>query len=367
MKLDIHELAAGRAAECRPATSALERALDEFDGAVLDDPDGAEQRLWRLHYQRGKPILDGPRQEACTFLTAMYLHTADVRFFNELLWFLNGSEGLRAHGKLAAATFQGRLDRHGCHPFPGAERGEMLAWLDTAVEGVAQRRDRPADRTLRVGLLGSPSFFPAIRRELAAAGHPVECYFIPFHPDRKIRLVLTTRPLFNLLRRFKGVEFPFQTLSVDPRQAGAVLGDASLDIGLHKLGFILDEELFSPFSRGLINDHWGLLPFVRGRSSLEYSLLLGVPIAATTHRVTAVVDGGDLVGVYPYPHLRARCASVRQLRNAIRADLDHRAVDSIGLMARGEAPTLPNDVARGRTFTEMHPALVRFVDQTMDR
>ncbi len=360
MKLDIRELAAAGG-----GTAGLEQRLDDYDRAVLEDPDRADQRLWRLHFHRDRALYPARREEICTFLGAFYRHTGDVRFFNELLWFVVGGDGLRAHGTLAATTFLSRLDDRGRHPFPGMESAQMRSWLDTALAQVAERRRHPVDRSLRVGLLGSPSFFPVIRRKLAAAGHPVDCYFMPFHPKFQIRLLLTTPPLFSLLRRYKGVDFPHESLPLDPGQAGAVLRDAGLDIGLHKLGFILDEELFTPFRRGLINDHWGLLPFVRGRSSLEFSLLLGVPLAVSTHLVTSVVDGGDLVGIYSYPDLPGRCRNMRQLRHAIRAGLDHRAVDSIGLMARGEGPTLANERVLGRTFTEMHPALVQYVEKTI--
>ena len=120
------------------------------------------------------------------------------------------------------------------------------------------------------------------------------------------------------------------------------------DIGFHKLSFIIKENIISCFSKGLINDHWGALPFIKGRSSLLYSKLLGISPVITTHLISKCIDSGKIINYYP---LKSKF-----LKLQIILGLSNRIFDSLNLLSQMKFRKIDNKM--GYVFYEMHPWLI---------
>ena len=100
----------------------------------------------------------------------------------------------------------------------------------------------------------------------------------------------------------------------------------------------IKENIIETLRTGLINDHWAILPFIRGRSTIEYSLLLGIPVVASTHIVEEEVDSGDIICLYKYDDFQKTCSTISQIRDHIRSEREYRAIDSIGWTCPHWAP-----------------------------
>ncbi len=192
----------------------------------------------------------------------------------------------------------------------------------------------------------------------------MKCYFIPYHPRRIINVVLRNRIAFFILSFLKKDMFSFIRIDLDYKDSKIeeILQKDQLDIGFHKLGFIIKNNIIAGFRLGLLNDHWALLPFIRGRSTIEYSILFGAPMVTTSHLITEGVDAGDIVAVYSYSDAVDGCSTVGEIRKVIRRDRDARAIDSIRQFSKTKAAIVENDERQGMTFFSIHPLLTNFID-----
>src|SRR6202140_2204107 len=131
----------------------------------------------------------------------------------------------------------------------------------------------------------------------------------------------------------------------------------SPDLAIFTGGNILRQEVLKLFRIGVLNSHLALLPEIRGMSSPEWSLLCGVPLGITIHRMDSGIDTGPIV-------LRRKfvaayeCASLVDLRNRMIAEgieLIGEAVKGLDLGSVTAAPQakLENDSA----FFVMHDRL----------
>jgi methionyl-tRNA formyltransferase len=100
--------------------------------------------------------------------------------------------------------------------------------------------------------------------------------------------------------------------------------------------------------RATVNAHPGLLPRLRGSSSVGWALYKDLPEGATAHFIDPGIDTGDIIvsrelPVYhrdTYESLNARIAT---LSGELMAE-------SLSLLANGETPRLPQDRSVGETF-----------------
>lgn len=67
------------------------------------------------------------------------------------------------------------------------------------------------------------------------------------------------------------------------------------DVGLHNMGVIYRQETILSFKLGILNAHIGHLPGMRGRSVLEWSLVLGVEPCVSTFFIDEGIDTGGLI------------------------------------------------------------------------
>lgn len=320
--------------------------------------------LFRLHLQRKASLQAAVLDNILTFLTIGYLYTRDVRYFNEFLFFQERAPRSTKYYHLMLQLFFDNLNARHQHVFPLCDRKEMEAYLREAQKTIEHTRSKPLSTAFRLALLGHPAFFKKIYAHFLARGFDIRAYFIPVVANGRINL-LQNRWIFWLLCLLRGVDFNFSRLDFSRRdpQISEVLKADKLDVGFQKLGFILRENLFESFKIGVINDHWAVLPYIRGRSGLEFSLLFGFPLVATAHVVKEDINGGDIVGFYRYDQLADQYTTLRQIRRHLRRESPYRAIDSMELLSRAKKPLLPNPVDKGLMFYSIHPALERFIEK----
>jgi len=364
-----HEGDASEAISCDALLANETIDWDHVTRVLSNDFRKFETLLFKLHFRREKELTSSQRHRVLQFLCIAYQISADVRFFNEFLHFYHDDPNDHSLWLLSLSNFLKNLNDDAYHSFPLCNTGEItksVSDLNTHFETI---RKRHCDASLRVGLLGSPTFFKSVRNRLLKAGYPVQCFFLPYHPNKKINFLLKNKFAFRLVCLLKGIDFPFSTIELghkDPRIKDR-LADANLDIGFHKLGFIIKKNIIDALKVGLINDHWAILPFIRGRSTIEYSVLLGVPLVATAHLVEEGVDSGDIISIYPFNDVERTCSTLQQVRNVVRAGRELRAVDSIEMLSRTRSATIKNETEKGLTFYSMHPLLVEYIENKILR
>ncbi|WDN87834.1 hypothetical protein BuS5_00802 [Desulfosarcina sp. BuS5] len=326
-----------------------------------------DKLLFNLHFKRNKNFSELQRERILIFLSIGYLNSKDVRYFNEFLHFYKKTDNNKKYWLLMVKTFFDNLTESNHHPFPLCDNQEIESFMHKIKNNIELSRNKKVDTSLRVGLLGSPTFFKKIRDHLISNGFDVRCYFIPYHTNRKINFLLKNRFLFRLLCLSKRINFRFLQLDFsykDPR-IGEQLKKDKLDIGFHKLGFIIKKNIIEQFKIGIINDHWAILPYIRGRSTIEYSLLFGIPVVATAHIVEEGVDSGDIVSFYRYDNVKNKYSKISQIRNHIRREMEFRAIDAIEILSRNKGPIAQNRPEKGLMFYSMHPLLKKFIENNV--
>jgi methionyl-tRNA formyltransferase len=83
--------------------------------------------------------------------------------------------------------------------------------------------------------------------------------------------------------------------NINSAEAVAALRGWGADVAIYTGGGIVRKALLDALPGGILNAHLGLLPRVRGMSSPEWSLLLGVPLGVTIHLMDTGIDTGPLL------------------------------------------------------------------------
>lgn len=115
----------------------------------------------------------------------------------------------------------------------------------------------------------------------------------------------------------------------------------------HKLNFIIDRKFIDKFPRGIINDHWGTLPFYRGRSTFQYQDIFGHPKYITNHLIEAGIDTGKIIAYH----------KVKTPLHWSKYILLYRRINlSVTRLASGHE-LIGNDISSGATFYRIHSRL----------
>jgi hypothetical protein len=330
---------------------------------LRNDWRGFDGFLRRVHYQREANFSNAERNAVLRFLTMAYRLTGDIRYFNEFLWF----NGKSAH-ELAAVnlvTFKDNLRNGKHHLFP-------LASQEQARDVAEAQRPTPVSsvkvaRTLRVALLGPPHAFIALYPRLEAAGFLPQIYNFPVGERRRLHRWLHSTRLSNLYFRARGCALPYRTVRVDPAspKVRSVLGEEQFDVAIHQLPFIIRSHLIESFSLGILNDHFGLLPYIRGRSSVEYSLLFGFPVSATMHFVDEGVDTGPILSTTTVQIDPDNYRTVTAVKDAVASGYVDRVVNTLTRLRAGATNTILNPQPEGLQFFTMHHELLSYVERTI--
>lgn len=242
---------------------------------IDSDDSWREKILWELHFKRSHNLQARFRRRIIRIMFRTYRATADIRFFNEYLFFSNADTRTQRIESAMLRMFSDNLRVDGIHSWPKHMELTALKFLDS--EGGKLIEPLEFDNSVRVGLLGSPHFFKNLKTKLDRVGLKSIILFIPHHSSRLVRFLYNSKLLFRVFLLFKNIRIPYEDVSSDYK-SGAIssaIRERSLDIAFHKLGFIIKDNIINSFPLGVINDHWGPLPEVRGRSSLEYTVIFG--------------------------------------------------------------------------------------------
>jgi methionyl-tRNA formyltransferase len=276
-----------------------------------------------------------------------------VRYFNEFLWFYRESNIDRPLMEGCLDRFSSNLNEKGNHRLP-----DQLNQYPVDITGCDLSKSySKAHLPLRVCLIGFPVFFGPIIKKLKKEGHHVEQFFLPYHPALRINRLLKFRIPVKVLSLLFGNFYPYRTLNFDYKddRIGQILREGNFDIGFHKLNFIIKNNIFGAFKIGLLNDHWGYLPLLRGKSTIAYSLLLNIPAIPTMHFINKGIDSGPIAGFYPCDYSKAK--SVKEIRQIFRKTMPERAVAAINHSSKGDFTPKENKKEAGITFYEIHPWL----------
>ena len=331
---------------------------------IYSDNSWREKILWELHFERSNKIETKIKRRIVRLLFLAYRSTSDIRFFNEYLFFSDSASTRRRNNSAMFKLFKNNLKEDGTHIWPKKSELAALKFLDSKDK---EFLEVPKSKNIKVGLLGSPHFFNNLKHKLEKFGLKTIILFIPHHSNRLVRFLYKNKFLFRFFLYLKNIKTPYVNVSSDYRsnEISAVIHEKSLDIAFHKLGFIIKRNIIDSFPLGVINDHWGPLPEVRGRSSLEYTLLFGFPIIVTTHLITEKVDDGEIISYFNYEYMKKGLCSVKDLKKKIRKTSDERAIRSIIMAISNEYRGINNDSKDGFMFYAMHPWLVKYVDNVI--
>ena len=119
---------------------------------------------------------------------------------------------------------------------------------------------------------------------------------------------------------------------------------------------ILKPHILTIPRRGTVNAHPGLLPWLRGSASVGWALYKDLPVGSTAHFIDPGIDTGDIIlrrALAVSRHDTYESLSYRVAR--LSAEL---MVETLKLLAAGEAPRTPQDLTLGETLRVIPPDLL---------
>lgn len=116
-----------------------------------------------------------------------------------------------------------------------------------------------------------------------------------------------------------GAEYQFPVKSCSDQNSAASIGQLrewKPDVVVFTGGNILRREILEIPRLGVVNVHLGLLPEIRGMSSVEWAMLTGVPPGVTLHFMDRGIDTGPVLRRYRYAG-GDECTSLNELRQKL--------------------------------------------------
>ena len=266
-----------------------------------------------------------------------YIRTNDIRYFNELLWICDDRKKITNSLKMFNNHYKNGIYEHNYSTIFSNQKYDQLNSSTINLKNNT------------VALVGNPLFFILPYFKLLKHNIKADVIHIKYHPSKFMNKI------FNCLSPFYKIIFrsSYHKINIDNKsQLHKIKLPKNYDIGFHKLNFIIRENIISCFRKGLINDHWGALPFIKGRSTLLYSKLLGIPQIITTHLINKHIDSGKIINYYP---LKKNFIKIQ-----IIFGLSFRIFDSLNLLSQMKFRGLDNKT--GHVFYEMHPWLINKIN-----
>ena len=129
------------------------------------------------------------------------------------------------------------------------------------------------------------------------------------------------------------------------------------DLAIFTGGNILRDKMLKAPRLGILNSHLALLPEIRGMSSPEWSLLCGVPLGITIHRMDSGIDSGPLVLRREFIATN-ECASLVDLRNRMIAEGIELIIEAVRGLDQGTITPVPQaKLESDSLFFVMHDRL----------
>jgi methionyl-tRNA formyltransferase len=135
-----------------------------------------------------------------------------------------------------------------------------------------------------------------------------------------------------------------------------MLEDLAPELGVLGGTRIIRSHILTIPPRGMINAHPGLLPWLRGSSSVGWALYKDLPIGSTVHFIDPGIDTGPIILQRELPVRRGDTyeSLVRRMLT-LSGEL---MAEAVAMLAAGEARTTPQDPNEGETFRVIPPELL---------
>jgi folate-dependent phosphoribosylglycinamide formyltransferase PurN len=166
----------------------------------------------------------------------------------------------------------------------------------------------------------------------------------------------------SLLRNLHDVarEYDFPVLTVRQQNSPAAvqkIKEWAADAAIFTGGDILRAEMIQAPRLGVINTHLALLPEIRGMSSPEWSLLCGVPLGITVHKMDTGIDTGPVFLRREFDDAGGS-KSLTDLRNRLIAHGMQLVMEVLAGLEQGTMTAVPQPaVGRDTQYFVMHERL----------
>ena len=119
---------------------------------------------------------------------------------------------------------------------------------------------------------------------------------------------------------------------------------------------ILRSHILEIPPRGTVNAHPGLLPWLRGSSSVGWAIYKDVAVGSTVHLVEAGIDTGPIILQRRLPVYRG--TTYEQVVRRVLTLSSELMADTLALLAAGEVRGTPQDPTVGETLRVIPSALL---------
>jgi len=338
--------------------------------ALKECPEKFDKILLAIHFFQNKKINKAQRKNIVEFLTIAYYFTSDIRYFNELLFFLR--DEYEDYFALCVDKFHSSLENSTYHIFPRSNRPEACEILKKYRNFNILNSDLK-NNIKKIALYGHPKGFNHLGKKLNELGY--DCYNIhlpefnsksttTYKRGYITRFAFSSKILYFIFTKFKTI--PFKTTIIHEKSNSSTLVKKikkyNFDIALHRLYGIIRSNLYRNSGLGILNDHVGFLPFFRGWSTIEYAILCGFPLASTVHFVDNGVDTGSIIKVFPFKFTNST-NTLNDIINQICENNYDRILEVIDNLNHSEIEFYSNDVTKGYQFFQMHDVLKAYVEK----
>jgi len=149
--------------------------------------------------------------------------------------------------------------------------------------------------------------------------------------------------------------------SVNARAAVEAVRRHNVDVVLSAVAELYRPPVIQAPTVGILNAHMALLPAFRGMNVLEWSVLLGQPIAVTIHFVADRVDTGAILLHREIPVAPGDTLDMLRAKSmALNVEL---MIEAVGRLKADPAGRLESAAGEGRQYFVMHPRLKEIVRQ----
>jgi len=322
--------------------------------------------LNKLHFKRKYTLSREERNCVSTLLSICYQETADIRFYNEFLFFNKNNPDL---DKRMYNRFKGNIDSGGFHcckiAHPSEVRNEVSNINKAELSVNSFTYENP--NSLKVGFFGSPRNFKKFSKYLTSRSVVNNIFEIiePLKIGYNMKELFRRKPiLLKLLYKVYGVPDNYHLIYTKSSDSAVFnyLLNYNLDFAFIRVGYIIKANILKAVKYGVINDHNGVLPFVRGKSTIEYSLLYGFPIGNTLHFVDEDVDTGGIIRFYEINKDVSSFKSVGELKLFLSDTSEDRMISTFKFIQNNGISVYHNDKAKGLLHYVMHEKLIEYIN-----
>lgn len=132
---------------------------------------------------------------------------------------------------------------------------------------------------------------------LIIAADPVKLKIPPSSIKSKIR----HQGIMHPQKIAEALDIEYRVLPHNSEDCVDLLTELKPEIGIIAGARILKEKVITPFTKGIINFHPGLIPEARGLDALLWSIYNNTPLGITAHLIDKYIDAGKILSVKKIP------------------------------------------------------------------